>query len=220
MRGLFSYYAVHRCVCLWCAYVFMLVSVGGGEWGVLPYTSWSYTCTYSISDAISSRVTCMYVWVMTNVNHACPSHIWMGHVTLCLVKPWFWQEMFHFCRHSLYEARYEKTREFQTRLLHYCSKSDNKSNHHHILVSMDIWMDTCMSVWMLTRDACHATNTHVHIHYAAHTYTHTYIHICVNTDRNAYTYTCIHTYVCTAHTYIHTYTLQALAARERVAHDA
>jgi len=25
----------------------------------------------------------------------------------------------------------EKTREFQTQLLHYFSKSDNKSNHHH-----------------------------------------------------------------------------------------
>jgi len=31
----------------------------------------------------------------------------------------------------LIEARKEKTREFQTQLLHYFSKSDNKSNHHH-----------------------------------------------------------------------------------------
>jgi len=29
------------------------------------------------------------------------------------------------------EARKEKTREFQTQLLHYFSKSDNESNHHH-----------------------------------------------------------------------------------------
>ena len=34
-------------------------------------------------------------------------------------------------RHSLCEARQEKTREFQTQLLHYFSKSDNKSNHHY-----------------------------------------------------------------------------------------
>ena len=34
-------------------------------------------------------------------------------------------------RHSLCEARQEKTREIQTQLLHYFSKSDNKSNHHH-----------------------------------------------------------------------------------------
>jgi hypothetical protein len=31
----------------------------------------------------------------------------------------------------LIEARQEKTREFQTQLLHYFSKSNNKSNHHH-----------------------------------------------------------------------------------------
>jgi len=31
----------------------------------------------------------------------------------------------------LIEASKEKTREFQTQLLHYFSKSDNKSNHHH-----------------------------------------------------------------------------------------
>jgi len=34
-------------------------------------------------------------------------------------------------RLSLCEARQEKTREFQTQLLHYFSKSNNKSNHHH-----------------------------------------------------------------------------------------
>ena len=28
---------------------------------------------------------------------------------------------------------YRKTKEFQTQLLHYFSKSDNKSNHHHLL---------------------------------------------------------------------------------------
>ena len=33
----------------------------------------------------------------------------------------------------LIEARQEKTREFQTQLLHYLSKSDNKSNHHHYI---------------------------------------------------------------------------------------
>jgi len=33
-------------------------------------------------------------------------------------------------RHSLCEARKERTREFQTQLLHYFSKSNNKSNHH------------------------------------------------------------------------------------------
>jgi len=27
----------------------------------------------------------------------------------------------------------KKTREFQTQLLHYFSKSDNKSNHHHVV---------------------------------------------------------------------------------------
>jgi len=31
----------------------------------------------------------------------------------------------------LIEARSEKTKKFQTQLLHYFSKSDNKSNHHH-----------------------------------------------------------------------------------------
>jgi len=31
----------------------------------------------------------------------------------------------------LIEVRQEKTKEFQTQLLHYFSKSDNKSNHHH-----------------------------------------------------------------------------------------
>jgi len=31
----------------------------------------------------------------------------------------------------LIEARQEKTREFQTQLLHYSSESDNKSNHYH-----------------------------------------------------------------------------------------
>jgi len=31
----------------------------------------------------------------------------------------------------LIEVKEEKTREFQTQLLHYFSKSDNKSNHHH-----------------------------------------------------------------------------------------
>jgi len=34
-------------------------------------------------------------------------------------------------RHSLCEARQKKTRQFQTQLLHYFCKSDNKSNHHH-----------------------------------------------------------------------------------------
>jgi len=35
-------------------------------------------------------------------------------------------------RPSLCEARKEKTREFQTQLLHYFSKGDNKSNHYHL----------------------------------------------------------------------------------------
>jgi len=34
----------------------------------------------------------------------------------------------------LIKARQEKIREFQTQLLHYFSKSDNKSNHHHVKV--------------------------------------------------------------------------------------
>ena len=36
----------------------------------------------------------------------------------------------------LIEARQEKTREFQTQLLHYFSKSKNKSNHHRIARSV------------------------------------------------------------------------------------
>jgi len=32
----------------------------------------------------------------------------------------------------LIEARQNKTREFQTQLQHYFSKSDNKSNYHHL----------------------------------------------------------------------------------------
>jgi len=35
------------------------------------------------------------------------------------------------------KAKKEKTREFQTQLLHYFSKSDNKSNHHHNVLLMD-----------------------------------------------------------------------------------
>jgi len=42
----------------------------------------------------------------------------------------------------LIEARQEKTREFQTQLLDYFSKSDNKSNHHHVVISSGLKLDT------------------------------------------------------------------------------
>jgi len=38
----------------------------------------------------------------------------------------------------------EKTREFQTQLLHYFSKSDNKSNHHHN-ESFDAYLEQFLS---------------------------------------------------------------------------
>ena len=43
----------------------------------------------------------------------------------------------------LVEARFEKTREFQTQILHWFSKSDNESNHHH--------MNVCIYVHVTTR---------------------------------------------------------------------
>ena len=36
------------------------------------------------------------------------------------------------CIHTLIHTHKLKTRVFQTQLLHYFSKSDNKSNYHHI----------------------------------------------------------------------------------------
>jgi len=40
--------------------------------------------------------------------------------------------------HSLCKTRYETMREFQTQLLHYFFKSDNKSHHHHRTLK-DFW---------------------------------------------------------------------------------
>jgi len=40
----------------------------------------------------------------------------------------------------LIEARQEKTREFQTQLLHYFSKNDDKSGHHHTTLHIPMMM--------------------------------------------------------------------------------
>ena len=52
-------------------------------------------------------------------------------------------------RHSLCEARYEKTREFQTQLLHYFSKSDNKSHHHYKYARTQIFINKMTITWIL-----------------------------------------------------------------------
>jgi len=47
-----------------------------------------------------------------------------------------------------------KTREFQTQLLHYFSKSDNKSNHHH---QTHLWVPLCFSAVTRARIKSHNT---------------------------------------------------------------
>ena len=50
-------------------------------------------------------------------------------------------------RHSQSEDRYKKTREFQTQLLHYFSKSDHKSNHHQQHSCVQGPLRECRSIW-------------------------------------------------------------------------
>jgi len=53
-------------------------------------------------------------------------------------------------------SREEKTRKFQTQSLHYFSKCDNKSNHHHHIASADNVADFGMT------QACLETSVVVH----------------------------------------------------------
>ena len=62
-----------------------------------------------------------------------------------------------------------KTKEFQTQLLHYFCKSDNKNNHHHchhryIHAYVYIYIYTCIYIHIYMS---------VHIHACTHTHTHT-----------------------------------------------
>jgi len=80
-----------------------------------------------------------------------------------------------------YICIYEKTREFQTQLICYFSKSDNKSNHHHIHIQMRIYVsEPCILMPKLS----YIFQGWIH--------THTYIYICTRICTCIYIYTYIY----------------------------
>ena len=65
-------------------------------------------------------------------------------------------------------------REFQTQLLHYFSKSDNKGNHHHHHTHTQAHTHAHKHIHTQARTHIHThTHTHTHTHIHTHTHTHT-----------------------------------------------